>query len=106
MYDQGGIDLAALVLMIVQDFPDYYDKLVNSKSVQCLETNHTFEAIRKPTAVVLDQIRSVTRRSIPVLGWGSPYASSTLAVMVLEKFGGFRDVEAKPAGRLKLLEKN
>ncbi|KAF8518320.1 UDP-Glycosyltransferase/glycogen phosphorylase [Gautieria morchelliformis] len=103
MYERGGIDLGTLMPMIVQEFPGYYDKLVNCKPVQCLETNHTFEAIRKPTAVVLDffllpilqHIRSVTGRSIPVLAWGSPYASFTLAVMGPEKFGGFGDVEAK-----------
>ncbi|KAF8508322.1 hypothetical protein JB92DRAFT_2832415 [Gautieria morchelliformis] len=96
-------DLAALVLMIVQEFPDYYDKLVNPKSVQCLEANHTLEAIRKPTAVILDlfllpilqHTRSVTRRSIPVLAWGSPYASFTLTVMGPEKLGRFGHVEAK-----------
>ncbi|KAF8496302.1 hypothetical protein JB92DRAFT_2834644 [Gautieria morchelliformis] len=73
--------------MIVQEFPDYYDKL----------------AIRKPTAVVLDffllpilqHIRYVTRRSIPVLAWGSPYDYFTLTIMGLEKLGGFGHGEAK-----------
>ncbi|KAF8459776.1 UDP-Glycosyltransferase/glycogen phosphorylase [Gautieria morchelliformis] len=105
MYKRGGVDIAALLPMIVQEFPDYYAKLVNSEPVQCLETNHTLEALRKPTAVVLDgspfllpilqHIRSVTRRSIPVLAWSAPYASYTLAIAGPEKFGGFGDVEAK-----------
>jgi hypothetical protein len=54
MYEKGGVDVLTLMPMILQEFPHYYDKLVKSKPVQCLETNHTFEAIRKPTVVVLD----------------------------------------------------
>jgi hypothetical protein len=54
MYYLGGVDFVVLVPMILQEFPDYYDKLVNCKPVRCLETNHTFETIRKPTAIVLD----------------------------------------------------
>ncbi|KAF8479891.1 UDP-Glycosyltransferase/glycogen phosphorylase [Gautieria morchelliformis] len=95
MYDRGGIDGLALVPMVSQEFPDYYDKLVNCKPVRCLETNRIFEAIRKPTTVVLDHIRSVTGRSIPVFAWGSTYASFTLFMMGPEIFGGFGDVPAK-----------
>ncbi|KAF8497364.1 hypothetical protein JB92DRAFT_2834433 [Gautieria morchelliformis] len=45
MSERGGIDLAALVPMIVQEFQDYYDKL----------TNHTFEGIPNPRDLVPDR---------------------------------------------------
>lgn len=38
----------------VPEFPGYYDKLVNSQPVQCFQTKKSFDAVQKPTAVVLD----------------------------------------------------
>ena len=40
--------------LIAQQFTVYYDKLLNSQPVQCLQTKKTINAVQKPTAVVLD----------------------------------------------------
>ena len=47
-------DPLELMPTIYQAFPRYYDKLINSKPIQCLEKNKPIDAILKPTAVVLD----------------------------------------------------
>ena len=112
------LDLAPI---IHQEFPGYYDKLVNSQPIRCVQTQKTFDGVQKPTAVVLDvgatylqerllvhrafdqffllptlqHIRSVTGKTIPIFTWSTTFAAFTLRVMGLEKFGGFGDVATK-----------
>ena len=49
-----GSNVLELAPVIYQEFPGYYDKLVNSQPVRCCQTQRTFDEVQKPTAVVLD----------------------------------------------------
>ena len=51
--DQYPNPIATLPSM-TQAFPGYYDNLLNSKPVQCLETKTTFDAVRIPNSIILD----------------------------------------------------
>ena len=114
----------ASVAAAIEAFPGHYGNLINAERVQCLETKTIFDAILKPTAIILDvgyfsssmlknnsllltlkmfifkffllpileQIRSATRKSVPVLTWATLYASSTLRFLGPKKFGGYGDV--------------
>ena len=113
----------ASVAAAIEAFPGHYGNLINAERVQCLETKTIFDAILKPTAIILDvgyfsssmlknnsllltlkmfifkffllpileQIRSATRKSVPVLTWATLYASSTLRFLGPKKFGGYGD---------------
>ncbi|KAF8519861.1 hypothetical protein JB92DRAFT_2897379 [Gautieria morchelliformis] len=100
---EQGHDPFVLKPIIAQKFPGYFDKLLNCKPVQCMETKRRFDAIRKPTAVVLDyfllavlqHIRSVTGRNIPVYAWVASYPAPMLRIFGPEELGGFGDVPTK-----------
>ena len=47
-------DLTSLIAASMEAFPSYYEALINNDPVQCLETKTTFDAIPKPTAILLD----------------------------------------------------
>ena len=44
---------------------------------------------------MLQHIRSVTGKNIPVYVWDTGYAASSLKMLAPEKYGGFGDVETK-----------
>jgi len=104
------LDFTSFFPLMLQAFPGYYDNLVNSKPVQCVETKMTFDPIRKPTSIILDffllqilqKIRAATGKSIPVYGWDSSYASTSLRIMAPEEFGGFGDTESQARGQAEM----
>ena len=47
-------DVGALLAAMMGAFPGYYENLINANPVQCFETKTTFDAISRPSAIILD----------------------------------------------------
>ena len=71
-----GSDAFDLEPVIRQEFPAYYDKLVNSQPIRCFQTKKIFDEVQKPTAVVLDVGATCLKQHQPVTVLPTSFSSS------------------------------
>ncbi|KAF8586996.1 glycosyltransferase family 1 protein [Ramaria rubella] len=98
-----GAEVFELMPTLVENFPVFYDKLMNCETISSAAVGKTFAVMRDPTAAIIDvflldilrSIRSRSGKKVPVYAWQTTYSSATLRIMGPEEYGGLGNVAAK-----------
>ena len=117
-----GFDMPELMSITIKSFPIYYRKLVLCESVRSMSTGDDIPPTIRPTAVITDvcflylslldavcwlipakyehfpilqSVREITGRNIPVWNWRASGAYPALYLFSPEKYGGLGDVAKK-----------
>ncbi|KAF9257211.1 UDP-Glycosyltransferase/glycogen phosphorylase [Marasmius fiardii PR-910] len=94
-----GFDFG-LLPVIMDNFPEYYSKLVQGQPIRCKSTGFIIPPAKLPPTCVLTDymylpvlraIRATTMRTVPVLHWYSGSAFFQLWIFGPEKYGGCGD---------------
>ncbi|KIM78330.1 glycosyltransferase family 1 protein [Piloderma croceum F 1598] len=95
-----GFDIPELMSVAFKSFPDCYRKLVFCESIRSISTGDDIPPTIRPTAVITDNnylpilqsVREITGKNVPVWDWSSAGAYLPLRVFGSEKYGGLGDV--------------
>jgi len=98
-----GFDIPELMSVAFKSFPDCYRKLVLCESIRSTSTSDDIPPTICPTAVITDtnylpilqSVREITGKNVPVWNWWSAGAYLPLCVFGPEKYGGLGDVANK-----------
>ncbi|KDR66298.1 hypothetical protein GALMADRAFT_1162382 [Galerina marginata CBS 339.88] len=98
-----GFDIPDLMSVAFKSFPDCYRKLVLCESIRSMSTRDHIPQTIRPTAVIIDynyfpilqSVREITGKNVPVWNWWSSGSYLPLRVWGPERYGGMGNVPDK-----------